>query len=88
MVTTGEVPLPPVVAGIVIATVNACRVAIPKLVAKFTKKKTLEGVPVNTFSGPIKRRVLKNDTSAFRFSGGSSGPKGRFLTTHVKQYGK
>ena len=31
--------------------------------------------------GAIKRRVLKSDTDAYRFAGGVSDPKGRFLTT-------
>ncbi|QPJ61245.1 MAG: hypothetical protein G3M70_04820 [Candidatus Nitronauta litoralis] len=44
-------------------------------------QKGLDGVPVETFEGTIKRRVLENDTDAFRFSGGVSDPKGRFLTT-------
>ena len=43
--------------------------------------KRLDGVPVETFKGAIKSRVLKSDTDAFRFSGGVSDPKGRFLTT-------
>ncbi|MDR4515324.1 RHS repeat-associated core domain-containing protein, partial [Nitrosomonas sp.] len=41
----------------------------------------LNGVPLETFNGGIKRRVLQSDTNAFRFSGGISDPKGRFLTT-------
>jgi len=44
-------------------------------------EKLLDGVPVETFEGTIKHKVLKSDVDAFRFSGGISDPKGRFLTT-------
>jgi len=46
-----------------------------------TKNNALEGVPVETFQGSIHRRMLQNDVEAFRYSGGASDPKGRFLTT-------
>ena len=46
-----------------------------------TTMKNIHGVPIETFSGSIKRRVLRHDTDAYRFSGGISDPKGRFLTT-------